>query len=102
MNGERAVLGVPETLNAIEEGRVYKMVIARDFRVAGKECSSCHVLVSNGDEKCAFCGSRLEAAPDLINRASRRVIDKGGKVQLISGDAAAKLGEAGVGAVLRF
>ena len=102
MKGERAVLGVPETLNAIEEGRVYKMVIARDFRVAGKECSSCHVLVSDGDEKCAFCGARLEAAPDLINRASRRVIEKGGKVQLISGDAAVKLGEAGVGAVLRF
>jgi len=102
MKGERAVLGVADTLNAIHEGRVYKMVVAKDFRVAGKECSSCHVLVSDGAEKCAFCGEQLEAAPDLINRASRRVLDKGGKVQLISGEAAVKLGEAGVGAVLRF
>ena len=102
MKGERAVLGVPKTLNAIHEGRVYKMVIARDFRVAGKECSSCNVLVSDGDEKCAFCGEKLQTAPDLINRASRRVLDMGGKVQLISGEAAAQLGEAGVGAVLRF
>jgi peptide chain release factor subunit 1 len=102
MKGERAVLGVAGTLNAIEEGRVYKMVIATDFRIAGKECSSCHVLVSDGVENCTFCGAKLEAAPDLINRASRRVLDKGGKVQLVSGDAAAKLGAAGVGAVLRF
>jgi peptide chain release factor subunit 1 len=102
MKGDRAVLGVPGTLSAIQEGRVYKMVVATDFRVAGKECSSCHVLVSEGDEKCAFCGGRLEAAPDLINRASRCVLDKGGKVQLVNGDAAAKLGDAGLGAVLRF
>ena len=102
MKGERAVLGVSATLGAIQEGRVYRMVIARDFRLEGKECASCHVLVSDGDEKCAFCGSKLEAAPDLINRASHRVLDMGGKVQLVSGEAAAKLAKAGIGAVLRF
>jgi stalled ribosome rescue protein Dom34 len=102
MKGERAVLGVSATLGAIQEGRVHRMVIARDFRLEGKECGSCHVLVSDGGEKCAFCGSKLEAAPDLINRASHRVLDMGGKVQLVSGEAAAKLAKAGIGAVLRF
>lgn len=102
MKGDRAVLGVSATLGAIQEGRVYRMVIARDFRIEGKECGSCHVLVLDGDEKCAFCGSKLEAAPDLINRASHRVLDMGGKVQLVSGEAAAKLAKAGIGAVLRF
>jgi stalled ribosome rescue protein Dom34 len=102
MKGERAVLGVSATLGAIQEGRVHRMVIARDFRLEGKECGSCHVLVADGDEKCAFCGSKLEAAPDLINRASHRVLDMGGKVQLVSGEAASKLAEAGIGAVLRF
>lgn len=102
MKGDRAVLGVPGTLSAIQEGRVYKMIVATDFRVAGKECSSCHVLVSEGGEKCAFCDGNLEPAPDLINRASHRVLDTGGKVQLVNGDAAAKLGDAGLGAVLRF
>jgi hypothetical protein len=38
----------------------------------------------------------------LINRASHRVLDMGGKVQLVSGEAAAKLADAGIGAVLRF
>jgi len=102
MKGERAVLGLSDTLGAIQEGRVYRLVVARDFRVEGKECGSCHVLISDGNGKCSFCGGRLEAAPDLINRASHRVLDMGGKVQLVSGEAAAKLADAGIGAVLRF
>lgn len=102
MKGERAVLGVWDTLGAIHAGRVYRLVVARDFRVEGKECSACHVLVANVAEKCSFCGGRLDAADDLVNRASHRVLDMGGKVQLVSGEAAAKLAEAGIGAVLRF
>jgi len=102
MKGDRAVLGISDTLQAIQEGRVYRMVVARDFRFEGKECGSCHVLVSDGGEKCAFCGAQLAAAPDLINRASHRVLDMGGKVQLVSGEAAAGLAKTGIGAVLRF
>ena len=102
MKGDRGVLGLSDTLEAIQEGRVYRLVVARDFRAEGKECASCHVLVSGGLEKCPFCGGRLDPAPDLINRASHRVLDMGGKVQLVSGEAAAKLAEAGIGALLRF
>lgn len=102
MKGDRAVIGVSDTLSAIQQGRVYRLVVAKDFRVAGKECSGCHLLVADGDEQCSFCGGQFEAAPDLINRASHRVLDTGGKIQLVSGEAAALLSEAGIGAVLRF
>ena len=102
MKGERAVLGLSKTLGAIQQGRVYRLVVARGFRFEGKECSGCHLLVSDGNENCSLCGGHLEAAPDLINRASHRVLDMGGKVQLVSGEAAAKLADAGIGAVLRF
>ncbi len=102
MKGDRAVLGLSDTLGAIQAGRVYRLVVARDFRVEGKECGSCHVLVEDGLEKCAFCGGHLDAAPDLINRASHRVLDMGGKVQLVAGQAAAKLAGTGIGALLRF
>ncbi|MFY9569881.1 MAG: hypothetical protein WAV20_00605, partial [Blastocatellia bacterium] len=102
MKGDRAVLGVADTLGAVHQRRVYRLVVAHDFRIEGKECVSCHVLLSDDREKCLFCGGQLEPAPDLINRASHRVLDMGGKVQLVSGDAAARLTEAGIGAVLRF
>jgi peptide subunit release factor 1 (eRF1) len=102
MKHDRAVLGISETLTAIQEQRVYRLVVARDYHVEGKECESCHVLTADGLEKCSFCGGNLLPAPDLINRASRRVLDQAGKVQMVSGEAADKLAGIGIGAVLRF
>jgi hypothetical protein len=99
---DRAVLGVSDTLSAIQEGRIYRLVVARDFRTEGKECSSCNVLLADGNDDCPFCQGKLEPAPDLINRASRRVLDMGGKVNLVSGEAASRMADAGIGAVLRF
>jgi peptide chain release factor subunit 1 len=88
MKGDKAVLGLSDTLFAIQAGRVYRLVVARDYRAEGKECGSCH--------------GKLDAAPDLINRASHRVLDMGGKIQLVAGEAAAKLADARIGALLRF
>jgi len=102
MKGDRAVLGIGETLSAIQQQRVYRLIVARDYRLAGKECDSCHILVVDGDAQCSFCGGSLQPAPDLINRASHRVIEQSGKVQIVSGAAADKLAGTGVGAVLRF
>jgi peptide subunit release factor 1 (eRF1) len=102
MKGDRAVLGISDTLSAIQQQRVYRLIVAHDYHIEGKECSSCHMLVVDGDAKCPFCGGDLEPAPDLINRASHRVIEQAGKVQIVSGAAADKLAGTGVGAVLRF
>ena len=102
MKGERAVLGISDTLTALEQGRVHCMVIARDYRAAGEQCESCRILIVEGGDQCSFCGGKLEAAPDLINRASYKVLDQGGRVQIVSGPAAQKLSETGIGAVLRF
>lgn len=102
MKGDRAVLGIGDTLAAIQEQRVYRMFVARDYRIEGKECNSCHVLVVGVEETCSFCGGELQAAPDLINRASHRVIEMAGRVQMVSGEAANKLAGTGIGAVLRF
>jgi peptide subunit release factor 1 (eRF1) len=96
------VLGISDTLAAIEQGRVHCMVIARDYRAVGEQCASCRILLVDGGDQCSFCGGKLEAAPDLINRASYKVLDQAGKVQIVSGPAAEKLSGSGIGAVLRF
>jgi peptide subunit release factor 1 (eRF1) len=102
MKGDRAVLGISDTLAAIEQGRVHCMVVARDFHIEGKQCTSCRVLLVDGGAECSFCAGELELAPDLINRASHKVLDQAGKVQAVSGLAADRLAGVGVGAVLRF
>jgi peptide chain release factor subunit 1 len=102
--GDRAVLGLSETLEAINEGRVYRLVVTKDFRAEGNQCSSCGVLLSGGvPDTCSFCNGPLDGAPDLVNRASHKVIEQAGKVQLVSGAAADKLAPLGnIGAILRF
>lgn len=102
MKGDRAVIGITDTLFAIQEQRVYRMIVARDYHMEGKECESCRVLLVDGEEKCSFCGGRLQPATDLINRASHRVLEQAGKVLQVTGAAADKLAGIGVGAILRF
>lgn len=102
MKGDRAVLGISETLAAIHQGRVHCLVVAKGYRAEGRQCCSCNVLVTDDAKNCSYCGDELVAAPDLINRASHKVLEQSGRVQIVSGAAAEKLNEAGVGAVLRF
>jgi hypothetical protein len=102
MKGDRAVLGIEETLEAIRQGRIYCLVVAKDFRIAGKQCRACRVLLVDSLDACSYCGGELASAPDLINRASHRVLEQAGRVQIVSGAAAEKLAGSGIGAVLRF
>jgi peptide chain release factor subunit 1 len=99
---DRAVLGITDTLEAIEEGRVYCMVVAKDYHVEGTQCTVCRVLSVSALEACSFCDGKLEPAIDLINRASHKVLEQAGRVQVVSGKATEKLARARIGAVLRF
>jgi peptide chain release factor subunit 1 len=102
MKGDRAVLGINDTLEAINEGRVMRMVVAKGYRAGGSQCRSCNVLVAEDAERCPYCGGEFAPAPDLVNRASHKVLEQSGRVQIVSGTAAEKLNSAGIGAMLRF
>ncbi len=102
MKGDRAALGINDTLAAINEGRVHRLVVAKGYHIEGRQCRSCNVLVTDDAKNCSYCGGDLASAPDLINRASHKVLEQSGRVQIVSGAAAEKLNPAGIGAVLRF
>jgi peptide chain release factor subunit 1 len=100
--GGGAVLGISETLNAVQERRVYMLVVDKNYRAEGSQCRSCGMLLADRLDRCSFCGGDLEPVRDLINRASRKVLDDRGKVQMVSGRAGEKLsGNERIGAVLR-
>lgn len=100
---DRAVLGLANTLSAAQQGRVYSLAVGSGFKSVGMQCSECGVLMSDNVEKCPFCQGRVEAVSDLVNRLSHAVLDRGGKVQIVSGAAAEALSSAGgIGALLRF
>jgi stalled ribosome rescue protein Dom34 len=101
--GDRAVVGLVETLGACQQGRIHRLVVDSSYSMEGGECTVCRVLVPPGPGRCSFCGGEIDAAPDLINRLSHRVLEQNGKVSTVSEEAAQVLAEAGhIGAVLRF
>jgi peptide subunit release factor 1 (eRF1) len=99
----RAVTGLDATLLAMQEGRVYRLIYVEGFRKAGWRCDRCHALCAETCQVCPYCGGSLSPIEDLIDTLARQVVDSGGKVEVVSGEAARILSSAGsIGAQLRY
>jgi len=98
-----AVLGLYETLLALQEQRVWQLVYVDGFSARGSECTNCEALSTKESEPCVYCGGAPRVVDDLIELAAARVLDMQGKVEQVQGPAAARLKEVGnIGALLRF
>jgi peptide subunit release factor 1 (eRF1) len=102
--GDRAVVGPTATLEALHEGRVWRLVYVGDHALAGSVCAQCGALFWEPQrETCWYCGGTLETAPDFLNRVLERTLALGGSVEEVRGPAAERLKAAGgVGAFLRY
>lgn len=101
--GQKAVLTVPETLNAFNEKRVRELVYAEGFSAAGGICERCQVMFPSDDVTCDICGIPVKPAEDLIETAIEAALAEGAAVEQLRGPAAERLRAAGgIGAFLRF
>jgi peptide chain release factor subunit 1 len=100
---QNAVVGVEDTLLALQEWRVWQLVYTEGFNVRGSQCTNCGALLETEDEPCVYCGHPVRVVTDLIQLATERVFDLEGRIEQVRGRAAALLKEAGsMGAVLHF
>lgn len=100
---EKAVLGIDETLLALQGGRVWQLVYAEGFTARGAQCTNCEALLAKLTGPCVYCGKAMRVLDDLIETAAERVVDMEGKVEQVRGSAAARFRDAGsIGAFLRF
>jgi len=87
---ERAVLGVDETLDELQRGRVRELVINRDFTGTARQCSKCGWVSRATDRWCELCGSKRRSRtlrtliPELASRFDI-------PMEVVAGKAAAKL-----------
>jgi peptide subunit release factor 1 (eRF1) len=99
---EKAVAGLGQTLKAINSDRVWELVYCQDFRAPGFECERCRGLFSTEKTSCQYCGGKLQAIDDVVERAVEQAFRNGAKVDVITGEAAASLAESGgIAAFLR-
>jgi peptide subunit release factor 1 (eRF1) len=102
--GDRAVVGPMATLEALNEGRIWRLVYARNPGLTGAACAQCGALFWEPQHQtCWYCGGTLEAVSDLLNRIVERTLALGGSVEEVRGPAAEMLEAAGgVGAFVRY
>ncbi len=89
--GGRAVAGLGATLDAINHGRVWKLVYLQGLKLEGGVCADCNVLVDPADERCPLCGKPVEHEAHLVDRMARAVLERGGHVEMVDGPAAEAL-----------
>lgn len=107
---DHAVAGLSDILEALHSGRVHRLIVGKNYRIEGEQCTRCWRLLATvtGEPAgqpvgCPFCGGDLQSAPDFVNRTTHKVFEQGGKVAIVSGLAEEKLKTVGsIGAILRF
>ena len=89
--GGRAVAGLSRTLEAINEGRVWKLVYLHGLKLDGGVCNTCNMLFDPADERCPVCTKKVEREPHMVDRMARTVLERGGHVEMVDGPAAEAL-----------
>lgn len=98
--GQNGVIRLADTLGAAHEGRIQTLVIDRDYREPGYQCKNCAYITDQALDVCPFCGSEFREIPDAAEALVTKVIEEGGRVEVVDGSAKAE--EFGVGALLRY
>jgi peptide chain release factor subunit 1 len=101
MKNENAVIGVENVLNAIQEGRVMRLILLKDFKQTGLACKECGHLTVQNISSCPYCKGEVESANYLVDMIAQKAIEQGAGVAVSSENK--KLRDAGsIGAFLRF
>ena len=83
--------GLSATLEAINEGRVWKLVYLQGLKLDGGVCNACNMLFDPADERCVVCGKKVAQEPHMLDRMARAVLERGGHVEIVDGPAAEAL-----------
>jgi peptide subunit release factor 1 (eRF1) len=101
---ERGVHGLQNTLEALQEGRVYHLLVPWPLDREVRWCDACATaFVDASEEVCPSCGGPTRARPltsVLLNLAT----DRGARIEFMSGENAESLREefGGLAGLVRF
>ena len=100
----RGIWGIEDTLRALVEQRVMKLVVDDRFHATGGECLHCGMLSTRDEGDCRSCGNPLAVVDDIVDVALERALDQEAELELIRSPGALELlaGGSPIGALLRF
>lgn len=95
------VLGLDDTIRAVQEGRVQVLLIRDGYRAPGCRCKGCGNLSGYHLKTCQFCGSACEEIPDAVEMVVREVMKSGGDVEVLNQEQVVGQFDQ-IGAILRY
>jgi peptide subunit release factor 1 (eRF1) len=97
-----SVVGLQQTLDALNQHRVWRFVWADGFQAPGYVCSQCGALFSV-DTACSLCGSPVVGTEDVVETAIDVAVRRGARIEVVRGDEAKSslMNAGGIGAYLR-
>jgi len=99
----KAVAGFAAVLDAVNQTRVWTLVYGKGFIAKGGECGSCDAYSPHAKGPCVYCGEDVHPLPLCVDRLSQSVLEMGGRVEVVDGDAKKKLEKpGGIAAMLRY
>jgi peptide chain release factor subunit 1 len=101
MKNENAVIGIENVLNALQEGRIMKLVILKNYKNAGFSCVNCGNLAVQEVSSCSYCKGEMQNVNYIVDLIAQKAVEQGAMVEVVSKNR--KLEESGsIGAFLRF
>ena len=102
-DGGKAVAGFAPVLDAINHGRVWKLLYDKKLKVKGGECADCGSYSPHAKGPCVYCGADVKPVAQCLDRLSQTVLEMAGQVEVVDGPAAKRLGKHGsIAALLRY
>jgi peptide chain release factor subunit 1 len=99
----KAVAGFAAVLDAVNQGRVWTLIYGKDFNAKAGECGECSAYSPHANGPCVYCGEDVHPLPQPIDRLSQSVLEMGGRVEVVDGEARKKLEKpGGIAAMLRY
>lgn len=99
-NGGLAVMGLKNTLAALNDRRVQTLLVTEDFTAHGHHCSNCSILAEK-ETVCPRCSGPTAEAGDVVDEAVALTVHQGGVLRILpAGSALAEHGK--IGAMLRY
>jgi len=99
--GEGGVVGLADTLTALQEERVHTLVVAEGFSAPGYRCADCGYVAAESNGTCPYCSGDMLHVDDAVEYAVKRMLELGGHVESVR-DNSALVKAGSIGAVLRY
>jgi peptide subunit release factor 1 (eRF1) len=85
LRGGVAVMGPEDVVDALNQGRVHRLVLETDFARTGWHCDRCGALgARDGHPTCPYCGADTHAVHALGEALVARALAEGGQVEVVA------------------